>query len=71
MTQTVSAFLFPWEEEGSVENTNNIEEDEGVSEIRTPVSKPTRQPPSMEATPAVRFNENLQNSSAARQLFDL
>ena len=42
-------------------------EDEGFSEPRTPVSER----PVMEARPALRSIENLQNSSAARQLFDL
>ena len=61
-------FLFPWEE-GFVENPITIEEDEGFSEPRSPVSEP----PVMEAIPALRSTENLQNfeNSAARQLFDL
>ena len=66
VAQPVEDFLFPWEE-GSVDNPITIEEDEEFSELRTPVSEP----PVMEATPALRFIENLQNSSAARQLFDL
>ena len=40
-------FLFPWEE-GSVDNPITIEEDEGFSEPRTPVSEPSRQPPLLE-----------------------
>ena len=32
VAQPVDGFLFPWEEEGSVENPINIEEDEGFSE---------------------------------------
>ena len=66
VVQPVDDFLFPWEE-GSVDNPITIEEDEGFSEPRTPVSEP----PVMEARPALRSIENLQNSSAARQLFDL
>ena len=66
VVQPVNNFLFPWEE-GSVDNPITIEEDEGFSEPRTPVSEP----PVMEARPALRSIENLQNSSAARQLFDL
>ena len=54
-----------------MENPITIEEDEGFSEPITPVSEPPRQPPAMEARPALRSIENLQNSSAARQLFDL
>ena len=59
-------FLFP-QEEGSVDNPITIEEDEEFSEPRTPVSEP----PVMEARAALRSIENLQNSSAAQQLFDL
>ena len=66
VAQPFDDFLFPWEE-GSVDNPITIEEDEGFSEPRTPVSEP----PVMEARPALRSIENLQNSSAARQLFDL
>ena len=66
VAQPFDHFLFPWEE-GSVDNPITIEEDEGFSEPRTPVSEP----PVMEARPALRSIENLQNSSAARQLFDL
>ena len=71
--QPVDGFLFPWEEEGSVENPITIDEDEGFSEPRTPVSEPPRQPHAMEARPVLRSIENLQNfeNSAARQLFDL
>ena len=72
VAQPFDDFLFPWEE-GSVNNPITIEEDEGFSEPRTPVSEPPRQPPVMEARPAFRSIENLQNleNSAARQLFDL
>ena len=47
--------------------------DEGFSEPRTLVSEPPRQPLVMEARPALRFIENLQNfeNPAVRQLFDL
>ena len=54
-----------------MDNPNTIEEDEGFSEPRTRVSEPTRQPPLKEARPALHSIENLRNSSAARQLFDL
>ena len=72
VTQSFDEFLFPWEE-GSVDNPITIGEDEGFSEPRTPVSEPPRQPSVMEARPALRSIENLQNfeNSAARQLFDL
>ena len=72
VAQRFDVFLFPWEE-GSVENPITIEEDEEFSDPRTPVSEPPRQPPVMEAVPALRSIENLQNfeNSAARQLFDL
>ena len=66
VTQPFDDFLFPWEER-SVDNPITIEEDEGFSDPRTPVSEP----PVMEARPALRSIENLQNSSAARQHFDL
>ena len=66
VAQPFDDFLFP-SEEGSVDNPIIIEEDEKFSEPRTPVSEP----PVMEARPALRSIENLQNSSAARQLFDL
>ena len=68
VVQPFDEFLFPWEE-GSVDNPITIEEDEGFSEPRTPVSEP----PVMDARPALRSNENLQSfeNSAARQLFDL
>ena len=68
VAQPFDDFLFSWEE-GSVDNPITIEEDEGFSEPRTPVSEPLV----MEARPALRFIENLQSfeNSAARQLFDL
>ena len=68
VAQPFDNFLFPWEE-GSVDNPITIEEDEGFSEPRTPVSEP----PVMEARPVLRSIENLQSfkNSAARQLFDL
>ena len=73
VAQPVDGFLFPWEEEGSVENPITIDEDEEFSEPRTPVSGPPRQSPMMEARPVLRSSENLQNfeNSAARQLVDL
>ena len=68
VAQPFDDFLFPGEE-GSVDNPITIEEDKGFSEPRTPVSEP----PVMDARPALRSIENLQNfeNSAARQLFDL
>ena len=71
LAQPVNDFLFLWEEEGSVEKPITIEGDEEFSESRTPVSEPTRQPQAMEARPALRSIEKLQNSSAARQFFEL
>ena len=70
LAQPVDAFLFTWEE-GSVNNLNTFEEDEGFSEPKTPVRKPPRKPPALEARPALRSIETLRNSSAARQLFNL
>ena len=57
VAQPFDNFLFPWEE-GSVDNPITIEEDEGFSEPKTPVSEPPRQPPVMEARPALRSIEN-------------
>ena len=64
VAQPVNDLPFPWDE-GSMDNPITIEEDDGFSEPRTPVSEPAR--------PVLRSIENLQNfkSSAARQLFDL
>ena len=70
VAQRVDDLLFPWEEEGSVDNPITIDEDEGFSETMTPQNTPPQQPPAMEPRPALRSIENLQNSSAARQLFD-
>ena len=56
VTQPFDEFLFSWEE-GSADNPIAIEEDEGFSEPRTPVSGP----PVMEAKPALRSIENLLN----------
>ena len=58
--QSFDDFLFPWEEK-SVDNPITIEEDEGFSRPRTPVSEPPRQPPVFEARPALRSVENVQN----------
>ena len=68
VAQPFDDFLFPLDE-GSAENPVTIEEDEGFTEPRTPVSEPQL----MEARPALRSIENLLNfeNSAARQLFDL
>ena len=70
VAQPVDDFLFPWEEEGSVENPITKDEDMGLSETMTPQNTPPQEPPAMEPRPALRSIENLQNSSAARQLFD-
>ena len=70
VAQPVDDFLFPWEEEGSVENPITKDEDEGFSETMTTQNTPPQQPPAMEPRLAVRSIENLHNSSAARQLFD-
>ena len=70
VAQPVDDFLFPWEQ-GSVENPITIDEDEGFSETMTPQNTHPQQPPAMEPGLALRSIENLQNSSAARQLFDL
>ena len=68
VAQPVDDFLFPWEEAGSAKNPIRIDEDEGFSETMTPPVP--QQPPAMEPRLALRSIENLQNSSAARQLFD-
>ena len=70
VAQPVDDFRFPWEEEGSVDNPITIDEDEGFSETMTPQNTPPQQPPAMEPRPSLRSIENLQNSSADRQLFD-
>ena len=54
---------------GSTEKFIAIDENEGFSETM-PQNKPPQQPPAMEPRPALCFIEKLQNSSAARQLFD-
>ena len=58
VAQPFDDFLFPWEE-WSMDNQTTIEEDEGFSEPRTPVSEPPRQAPVMKARPALRSIENL------------
>ena len=68
VAQPVDDFVFPWEEAGSAENPITIDEDEGFSETMTPPAP--QQPPAMEPRLALRSIENLQNSSAARQLFE-
>ena len=70
VAQPVDDFLIPWEEAASAKNPITIDEDEGFSESRTPQNSPPQQAASMEPLPAVRSIENLQKSSAARQLFD-
>ena len=69
--QPVNDFLFHLEEEGSVENPITIEDDEGFSEPRTPVTESSRPTTAMEARPALCFIENLHNSSAGPRLFQL
>ena len=61
MAQPITDFLFPWEE-GSVDNPIAIEENEGFSKPRTPVSEPPRQLPVMEARPALRSIANFISS---------
>ena len=70
VAQPVDDLLFPWEEEGSVENPITINEDEGFSETMTPQNSPPQQPPAMEPRSALRSIEKLENPSAARQLFN-
>ena len=66
VAQPVDDSLFPWEEEiGSVETPITIDEDEGFSETMTPKLHNNHCKP----RPTLRSIENLQNSSAARQLF--
>ena len=66
VAQPVDDFVFPWEEAGSAENPITTDEDEGFSETKTPRAL---QPP-LQPRPALRSIENLQNISAAQQLFD-
>ena len=70
VAQPVEDFLFLWEEAGSAEIYITINEDEGFSETMTPQNTPPQQAPAMEPRPALRSIDRLQNSSAARQLFD-
>ena len=70
VAQPFDDFLFPWEEEGSVENPITIDEDGGFSETMPPQNTPPQQQSAREPRPALRSIENLQNSYAARQLFD-
>ena len=60
VAHSVDHFLFPWEEEASVENPINIEDDDGFSEPRNPVTEPPSQPLEMDTRPALRSIENLQ-----------
>ena len=73
VAQSANNFLFPCEEERSVDDPITIEEDQGFSEPGTSVSEPSTQPPAMEARPASRSIEKLQSfeNSVARQLLDL
>ena len=69
VAQPVDDFFSRWEEAGSAVNPITIDEDEGFLEIMRPQKFPPRQPPAREPRPAKCFVENLQNSSAAQQLF--
>ena len=71
VAQLVNVFLFPWSEEGSVENKITIKEDEGFPDPITPVSETPSETPAPWARPALRSITNLQKLSAVRQLFDL
>ena len=71
VAQPVDDFLFLLEEARSAENPITTDEDESFSEKKTPQNTPTKQPPAMEPRAALRSIENLQNCSAARQLFFL
>ena len=68
VAQPVDDFFFPCEEAGSSENPITIDEDEGFLETMT--TPAPQHPPAMELRPALRSIENLQNSAAARKLFD-
>ena len=68
VAQPVDDFLFPGEEVGSAENPITRDEVEVFTETMT--TPAPQQPPAMEPRPALRSIENLQNSSAVRQLFD-
>ena len=70
VAQPADNFFFSWEGAGSAENPITIDEDEGFSEIMTLQNTPPQQPTAMESRPALHSVENLQNSFAARQLFD-
>ena len=70
VAQPVDDFLFPWEQAGSAENPITIDKSEGFSETMSHQNTPPQQPTAMEPRPDLRSIENLQNSSAARHLFD-
>ena len=71
LAQPLDDFLFPWEEEmASAKNPVTIDEDEGFSELMTPQKTPPQEPSAMKPRLALCSIENLQNSSAARRLFD-
>ena len=70
VAQPVDDFLIPWEGAGSAENPITNDEHEGFSETMTPQNTPPQQPPATERRPALRSIENLQNSSATRELSD-
>ena len=66
VAQTFDDFLSPWEEAGSAEFPITKVEDECFSETL----RPTVLQPPLQPRAALRSKENLQNFSAARQLFD-
>ena len=70
VAQPVDDVVFPCEEAASAKNPISMDKNEGFSETMTPQNTPPQQLTAMELRPALRFIENLQNSSAARQLFD-
>ena len=70
VAQPVDDFIFLLEKARSAENRITTDEDESFSEKMTPQNTPTQQPTAMEPRAALGSIENLQNSSAARQLFE-
>ena len=72
LRKIINEFLFFREEEGYVENSITIEEDEGFSEPDAPVSEQQVKPSSENKRPAFGSIKILRkNSSAAVQLNDL
>ena len=62
MDQPVKVFITRWDVAGFVENLVSIDKDEDFSKSLTPQNSPPR--------PALRSIGNLQNTTAARELFD-